>query len=47
MIKNKPKINKEVSISELKLLLEKMEKTVEEKDKRIGNLENALNNANI
>ena len=47
MIKNKPKINKEVSISELKLLLEKMEKTVEEKDKRIVNLENALNNANI
>ena len=31
-IKNKPKINKEISVSELKLLLDKLEKTVEERD---------------
>lgn len=45
-IKNKPKINKEVSIPELKLLLEKMEKSLEDRDKRIIHLEKALNTAN-
>lgn len=41
-IKNKPKINKEVSVSELKQLLEKLEKRIEEKDKRIATLEKSL-----
>jgi kinesin family protein 5 len=45
-IKNKPKINKEVSVSELKLLLDKLEKTLEERDKRILNLEKSLITAN-
>lgn len=45
-IKNKPKINKEVSVSELKLLLEKLEKTVEERDQKILSLEKSLNQAN-
>ena len=45
-IKNKPKINKEVSVSELKLLLEKLEKTVEERDQKIVALEKSLNQAN-
>lgn len=35
-IKNKPKINKEVSFAEMKLILEKAEKSLEDKDKRIS-----------
>ena len=41
-IKNKPKINKEISIAEMKLMLENTEKIVEGKDKRIAQLEKAL-----
>lgn len=46
-IKNKAKINKEVSVSELKLLLEKLEKDLEERDKHIKHLDKALNSANL
>jgi kinesin family member 5 len=35
-IKNKPKINKEVSFAEMKLMLEKAERGLEDKDKRIA-----------
>lgn len=45
-IKNKPKINKEVSIGELKTLLERAEKAIEEKEKRIISLEKSLKGAN-
>jgi kinesin family protein 5 len=45
-IKNKPKINKEVSVGELKLQLEKLEKTLEVREKHINHLEKALNMAN-
>ena len=45
-IKNKPKINKEVSVSELKLLLDKLEKTVEDRDQKIQLLEKSLTLAN-
>ena len=45
-IKNKPKINKEVSLSEYKLLLDKMEKSLEDREKRILHLEKALGSAN-
>ena len=41
-IKNKPKINKEISIGELRLLLEKAEKGIEERDKVIAKLEKSL-----
>ena len=37
-IKNKAKINKEVSIGELKQMLDKMEKTLDERNKQIKNL---------
>ena len=41
-IKNKPKINKEISIGELRLLLEKAENGIEERDKVIAKLEKSL-----
>eukprot|EP00330_Aristerostoma_sp_ATCC50986_P005625 CAMPEP_0114592784 /NCGR_PEP_ID=MMETSP0125-20121206/14525_1 /TAXON_ID=485358 ORGANISM="Aristerostoma sp., Strain ATCC 50986" /NCGR_SAMPLE_ID=MMETSP0125 /ASSEMBLY_ACC=CAM_ASM_000245 /LENGTH=223 /DNA_ID=CAMNT_0001791603 /DNA_START=637 /DNA_END=1308 /DNA_ORIENTATION=+ len=34
-IKNKPKINREFTVAELQMLLERAEKTIEEKEKRI------------
>ena len=43
-IKNKPKINKEVSLQELKLLLEKAEKDIQERDRRIAMLEQMIVN---
>jgi len=43
-IKNKPKINKEVSLQELKLLLEKAEKEIADKDRRIAMLEKLIIN---
>jgi len=41
-IQNKPKINKELSVAELKHLLEEAERTIEKKDKRIRNLEKII-----
>jgi len=43
-IQNKPKINKEMSIAELKLLLEKAEAQLDKKDRRIRNLEKIIKN---
>ena len=45
-IKNKPKINKEVSFAEMKLMMEKAERDMEEKDRRIALLERQLEKAN-
>ena len=42
-IKNTPKINREFTIAELQLLLEKAEKKITEKDIRIKQLESFLN----
>ncbi len=41
-IKNTPKINREYTVPELKLLLDKAEKTLEQKEKRIKVLENYI-----
>lgn len=41
-IKNKPKINKEYSIAELKHLLDEAEKVIESKNKRIKSLEKVI-----
>ena len=41
-IKNTPKINREFTVAELQLLLEKAEKTINEKERRIKQLENFL-----
>lgn len=41
-IKNKPKINKEVSVQELKTLLDKAEKDLTEREKRIDILEKLI-----
>lgn len=41
-IKNKPKINKEYSVQELKLLLDKSEKDLEDRTKRIEMLEKLI-----
>jgi kinesin family member 5 len=41
-IQNKPKINKEMSVAELKMLLEEAEKEIERKDRRIKNLEKII-----
>ena len=41
-IKNKPKINREFTVAELQLLLDKAEKTIEEKEKRIKYLESYI-----
>ena len=43
-IKNNAKINKELSIAELKHLLDEAEKTIERKDRRIKNLEKIIKN---
>jgi kinesin family protein 5 len=45
-IKNKPKINKEMSFSEMKQMLERVEKELAEKDLRIARLEKKLEEAN-
>ena len=42
-IKNTPKINREFTVAELQLLLEKAEKTINEKERRIKQLESCLN----
>jgi len=41
-IKNTPKINREFTVAELQLLLEKAEKTIEDKEKRIKQIEQLL-----
>jgi kinesin family protein 5 len=41
-IKNTPKINREFTVAELQLLLEKAEKTIEDKEKRIKQIEQML-----
>ena len=41
-IKNKPKINRELTVAELQLLLAKAEKTIEEKEARIKQLEDYI-----
>jgi kinesin family member 5 len=41
-IKNRPKINREMTVAELQLLLEKAEKTIEEKEIRIKQLEDFI-----
>jgi len=41
-IKNKPKINRELTVAELQLLLAKAEKTIEEKEVRIKQLEDYI-----
>lgn len=43
-IKNKPKINRELTVAELQILLAKAEKTIEEKDQRIKQLEEYIKN---
>jgi len=43
-IKNKPKINRELTVAELQLLLAKAEKTIEEKEIRINQLEEYIQN---
>lgn len=43
-IQNKPKVNKELSIAELKHLLEEAEQALERKDRRIKNLEKIIKN---
>jgi len=46
-IKNKPKINREYTVAELQLLLEKAENTIKQKEKRIKYLEALLEKHNI
>ena len=41
-IKNKPKINRELTVPEMTLLLEKAEQTIEEKQRRIESLEDYI-----
>lgn len=41
-VQNKPKINKELSVAELKLLLEQAELEIDKKDRRIKNLEKII-----
>lgn len=43
-IKNKPKINRELTVAELQILLAKAEKTIEEKEMRIKQLEEYIKN---
>lgn len=43
-IKNKPKINRELTVAELQILLAKAEKTIEEKEMRIRQLEEYIKN---
>ena len=43
-IKNKPKINRELTVAELQVLLAKAEKTIEEKEMRIKQLEDYIKN---
>ena len=46
-IKNTPKINREFTVAELKLLLDKAESTLEQRERRIKILENLLSNNGI
>ncbi|CAG9316919.1 unnamed protein product [Blepharisma stoltei] len=46
-IKNKPKINREYTVSELKLMLQKAQQEIEKKDKRIEQLEKIISQQGI
>jgi kinesin family member 5 len=46
-IKNKPKINKEVTVAELKIEIEKLEDLLDKANKRIRQLENFIKNNNL
>lgn len=43
-IKNKPKINRELTVAELQMLLEKAEAKIAEKDKQVVKLEEYIKN---